>query len=88
MEISAKTGFGLDRLLEKMDAVLSDGKRKVTLRLPYSKGGLLETLHSKAAVLSTEYLGDAILVEAIVSQEMYGRVKEFETDYVTERETV
>ncbi len=88
VEISAKTGFGLDRLLEKMDAVLSDGKRKVTLRLPYSKGGLLETLHSKAAVLSTEYLGDAILVEAIVSQEMYGRVKEFETDYVTERETV
>jgi GTP-binding protein HflX len=68
IEISAKTGYGLDKLLAKMDSILSDGKRDVTLRLPYSKGGLLETLHSKGAVVKTEYLGDAILVEAIVGR--------------------
>ena len=78
VEISAKTGLGIDTLLNKMEAILTEGKRTVTLRLPYSQGGLVELLHSKADVKSVEYESGAIRVEAVVSPELYGKVKEYE----------
>lgn len=80
--ISALTGEGTQRLLEIIEKLLSDGQRRVTLCVPYSKGNVLEILHREAAVLETEYLPECTRVEAVVRPETYGRVKE----YIQERE--
>ena len=45
VNISAKTGEGLDDLLRAIDKLLDKGTRKVTLHLPYDKGGLLDVLY-------------------------------------------
>ena len=77
VEISAKTGQGIDLLLAKIEGVLSLANKITTLRLPYEKAGLVETLHREGAVERTEYLDDCIEIKATVSPSLFGRVKEF-----------
>ena len=74
VEISAKTGEGLDALLDKIERTLQKAKKKVLLRLPYDKGGLLEQLHREAFVVDVKYLDGVIEVEAVVGAEMYGKL--------------
>jgi len=80
VEISAKTGQGIDRLLEKIEELLSAAKEKVTLRLPYDQGALVEMLHSQGAVTGVRYLDDCIELDAVISSEMYARVARFVKD--------
>jgi hypothetical protein len=42
-------------------------------------GGMVETLHSSAQVLQTDYTGEGIVVETILDPILYGRLK----DYIT-----
>ena len=62
--ISARTGEGVDHLLEMIDRRLDKGTRRVTLHLPYDKGGLLDLLYREAKVESVEY-GETIDVTAV-----------------------
>lgn len=80
VRISALTGEGMDKLINKMCHMLERGRRRVVLSLPYSKGGILEILHDDSNVLRTEYLENNILVEAIVAPDTYGRIREFVTE--------
>ncbi len=77
IEISAKSGEGLDNLREKIEMTLQRTKKKVTLRLPYDKGGLLEQLHREASVLGVEYLDDCIEIKAVIGAETYGKLRDF-----------
>ena len=43
-------------------------------------GGMVDTLHSQARVLSCRYEAEGILVEAIMDETLYGRL----LPYVTE----
>ena len=77
--LSAKTGEGTDRLLEKITELLSRGKKRVTLLLPYAAGGTLDLLHREAEVHAVEYSGAGILVDVTVKPELWGQVREFVT---------
>lgn len=78
--VSAKTGAGIEQFIETVEKILDKGKRRITLNLPYNKGGLLEMLHSEASVIRTEYLQDFIEVETVINPDTYGRVREFVKD--------
>ena len=71
--ISAKTGEGVDRLLEMIDKRLDKGTRRVVLHLPYDKGGLLDMLYREAKVESVEY-GQTIDVTAVCGPRTLGQV--------------
>ena len=75
VSISAKTGEGLDRLLEAIGKRLNH-TRRVTLRLPYDKAGALDALYREAKVESVEY-GEDIVVTAVCTQKTIGRMGEF-----------
>ena len=77
--MSAKKGMGMDLLFEKIEAALGSKLHHVTLCLPYSMGGQLDTLHSSAKVMNVEYVQEGIQVEAVLDEILYGRLK----DYVT-----
>lgn len=79
VSISAKTGEGLDKLLELIGKRLDSGLRRVTLALPYDKGSLVDMLHREAKVEEVEY-GDAIRVVAVCTPKTLGRVKEYVVD--------
>ena len=74
--ISAKTGEGVDKLLEVIDKRLDKGTRRVVLHLPYDKGGLLDMLYREAKVENVEY-GETINVTAVCGPRTLGQVEMF-----------
>ena len=78
--LSAKTGEGTAELVRAIAAVLGRESRRVTLRLPYDRGGVLETLRREAAVTAVDYREDCMEVAVTVKPELWGLVR----DYVTE----
>ena len=77
VKISAATGMGMDVLLKAIENALGHSRHHITVLLPYSMGGLLETLHQNAQVLGTEYTGEGIEVDTIVDPILYGRLKAY-----------
>ena len=74
--ISARSGEGVERLLEMIDKKLDKGTRRVTLHLPYDKGGLLDMLYREAKVESVEY-GETIDVIAVCGPRTLGQVRAY-----------
>ncbi len=75
--ISAKTGSGMDGLKTAIERMLVDSLHHVVVRLPYSMGGQVETLHNNAQVKNVEYTADGIEIETILDDILYGRLKEY-----------
>ena len=76
VSISAKTGQGLDELLEKIGGHLDTGACRVELSIPYDKGGLVDLLHREAKVEQVDY-GEAIQVTAVCTPVQLGRLKDY-----------
>ena len=74
--ISARTGEGVDKLLEMIAERLDSGSRRVELRIPYDKGGLLDQLYREAKVESVEY-GETIAVTAVCTPKVLGQMAPF-----------
>ena len=72
VNISAKTGEGVDELLARIDKLLDKGTRRVTIHLPYDKGGFLDMLYREAKVESVEY-GETIDIVATCVPRVIGR---------------
>ena len=66
---SAKTGLGLDRLLQRLDTLLSDRVRTIRVLLPYDALGLAAPMRERGSVLSEEYRPDGLYLEGIVKRE-------------------
>ena len=77
VKMSAATGMGMEELLKAIEAALGHSRHHITVLLPYSLGGMVETLHQNAQVLNTEYTGEGIQVETIVDPILYGRLKDY-----------
>ena len=77
--ISAAKGMGMDKLLADIEKALDRGLHHVVVTLPYSMGGMVETLHSSAQVKSVDYTAEGIEIETVVDEILYGRLKEYIT---------
>ena len=80
VRISAKKGYGMEDLLKAIEKALGHSRHHVLVTLPYSMGGMVDTLHQNAQVLNVDYTAEGIVVETIVDPILYGRLK----DYITE----
>ena len=77
--ISAKKGFGMEQLLRAIENALGQKCHHVVLTLPYSMGGMVDILHNNAKVHSVDYTGDGIVVDTVIDEILYGRLKEYIT---------
>ncbi len=84
--ISAKTGQGVDRMIEKLTEIVSEGKRRVTYRIPNAEGGALNTLYRYATVESVEYGDEAMTVIALADSQARGMLRRFAVDDPEPRE--
>ena len=75
--ISAKRGMNMNGLLKAIEKALDQARYHVVVCLPYSMGGLVETLHNNAQVKTVEYTGEGIEIEAILDDILYGRVRDY-----------
>ncbi len=74
--ISAKTGEGLEELVSAIGKRLDQGAKRVTLKIPYDQGGVVDMLYREAKVEQVDY-ADAILVTAVCTPKTLGQVRQF-----------
>ena len=84
--ISAKSGEGAAELVDKLSKMLDRGKRRVSVRLPYSASALLDALNREAVIHSMEYTEEGIEAEVTVAPELFGRLKAYIPGYTEPRE--
>ncbi len=84
--LSARTGEGVQELVEKLSAILDRGSRRVLMHIPYSEAGIVDLLNREAAVESIEYTDTGIEAAAVVPPEVFGRIKRFIPGYTEPRE--
>jgi GTP-binding protein HflX len=77
--ISASRGTGMEELLKTIETMLGHSRHHIVVTLPYSMGGMVETLHDSAQVLNVDYTAEGIQVETIVDPILYGRLKGYIT---------
>ena len=73
VSVSAKTGEGLDELLEAIGKRLDSGAKRVTIHLPYDRGGILDALYKEAKVEQVDY-SDTIDVVAVCTPKTIGQL--------------
>ncbi|NLG38136.1 MAG: GTPase HflX [Clostridiales bacterium] len=72
--VSALTGAGIADVLARIESMLREDVRKVTLIIPYDRGALLSEVHDRALILSLEYRDNGVEVEAEMDAELYRHV--------------
>ena len=78
IRVSAKSGFGLETLLEKIDEKLSDRMQVLDITLPYAQTALINTIRENGVVHSEEYTADGIVVKGIVDKKFAYLYKSYE----------
>lgn len=78
--ISAKTGQGMQDLIDAIADTAPGKKYERTLLIPYSDGGVLNSLHTNEKVLSEEYTADGVLIKVLIDEAVYGALKNYETN--------
>ena len=82
--ISALTGQGVPQLVSKLEAIVTDGKRRVTYFIPNSDGGALNTLYRVATVEDVDYGADGMTVVALADARARGLMKKYAIDDIPE----
>ena len=80
IEISAKNGVNIEKLMSKIEEILPGKKKKVTLLIPFSKGSILSDLHTNHTVLSEEYLDVGTSITCMLDAPTYAKLREYITE--------
>lgn len=80
VRISAVTGEGIDKLLRAIEDNLPVRVKKVKLLVPFSDAGLIAEIRKSATLISEEYTADGILVQAIIDEKFWHRVRDYAQD--------
>jgi GTP-binding protein HflX len=77
--VSAVGGTGLDRLLDRIDAMIDEDRiSRVHLRVPQKEGKMLAMLEAKARIYSRKYRDGAVELEVEAPESVVRKVREFE----------
>ena len=77
---SDKAHKEIDELLEMIEKELSNGKKQVSLLIPYSDSGIENELRDKAIIKELSYENEGIKISAEVDEEIEGRLKKYITE--------
>lgn len=78
IKISAKNGTGIDDLLSAIDESLPVRVKRIKLLIPFSDAGLASEIRSKGTLICEDYVAEGVLIEAVVDEVLYFKVKKFE----------
>lgn len=72
VRISAKTGEGLDQLIDTLENILRSQKIYLERLFSYREAGKIQTIRKYGELLAEEYQADGIAVKAYVPAELFG----------------
>ena len=84
--ISALTGQGMDIMIRKLEAMVTDGKRRITYLIPNAEAGALNTLYKVATVESVDYGAEGITAVALADAKARGMMKKYALDDILDRD--
>lgn len=73
--ISAKTGEGLDLLLERIEGILRERKVYIERLFPYEEAGKIQLIRKYGELLAEEYQAEGIYAEGYVPAELAEKVR-------------
>ncbi|MCL2077915.1 MAG: GTPase HflX [Oscillospiraceae bacterium] len=77
VKISAKSGFGIPRMLEIISKNLPEKHREMSLLFPYDKAGLAAKIRQNGKILSEEYNENGLLINALVEIKLTGEMEQY-----------
>lgn len=78
VRISAKTGQGVDELLEVIEENLPVRMIQARWLLPFDKAGMAAEIRREGNLISEEYTAEGLEIEAVVEDVLYLRLKDYE----------
>ncbi|WP_235522672.1 MULTISPECIES: GTPase HflX [unclassified Plantibacter] len=75
--VSARTGVGIDELMERIEALIPSPSNEVNVLVPFDRGDLVTLLHERGKVLSTDYDERGTIVHALVGAEVAAALAPF-----------
>lgn len=75
--ISAKTGLGIDELLEEISTALPYKRRRVTVLVPFSDGSVLSEIRKNGVVYSEEYFENGVKIDALADVSYLDKIKDY-----------
>lgn len=82
LEISAKTGFNLEELLELIEENLPYKLKRCEYLIPYDRSDIASYLHRNGRVLEEEYRDNGTFMKVEVDDEIYNKSNEFVTNII------
>ncbi|MBE6589259.1 MAG: GTPase HflX [Ruminococcaceae bacterium] len=79
--VSAVTGQGIELLVRNLQALILEGKRRVTFLIPNAQAGAVNTLYKNATVEDVEYGAEYVRVTATVDAKIHGMLRAFDPDW-------
>lgn len=71
--VSALTGEGITELMQAIEDKMAEVLRSVTVRIPYTEGGLISRFHDLAIVEAETHLEDAVELRGVISPQHLGQ---------------
>jgi GTP-binding protein HflX len=82
IQVSAAKGIGLDRLLARIDSVLTaDPVSRMKLSIPQTEGKLLAMIEAKGRILQRDYRKDQVQLTVEAPQSLLRHLRTFEADH-------
>jgi GTP-binding protein HflX len=78
VSVSAQTGYGLEELLQKVEAVLTARLHRVRLLLPYQRGELVSELYDVGSVEMREHTDDGVVLTVQIPFSLYEKFKDYQ----------
>ncbi len=75
VNISARTGQGLDTLQSVIEQILRERKIEISRTYSYADAGKIQLIRKYGELLDEEYREDGIFVHAFVPKELYGKIE-------------
>ena len=75
VQISAKTGTGIDKLLEVLETILRSRNIYLERVFPYSEAGRIQQVRKYGELIAEEYQEDGIHVKAYVPAELFAQLQ-------------
>jgi GTP-binding protein HflX len=78
VKVSAKTGEGLNDLLQTLSNTLASALISTRLLLPYNRGDIVSELHESARVNDQQHTGEGIILDVDLPEFLYERYQSYE----------
>ncbi len=75
--ISARTGQGKHKLINRLNKLIKGSMQTVNLNIPYDQANLIDMIYSGGKVLKEEYLEEYIFIKAIISNKFAYKLNKY-----------